>query len=167
MIRSNNIYQNILPLLFLIAIPSTNIQAQETNFIKKTYNKLFSSEKDSTRNGSLMVLPAVGYAQESGFEYGIAGTYNFYLDKTDLESRTSNITLIGTLTTKSQKNIKLLTDIWTKKNEYHILSELRYRDWPFNFYGLGSDTWINDEDFLEQKLIRGKLDVEKNVAKNL
>ncbi|WP_437920816.1 BamA/TamA family outer membrane protein [Sphingobacterium sp. LRF_L2] len=141
--------------------------AQEGNLVKRVINKFLSSEKDSTRSASLILLPAVGYAQESGLEYGIAGTYNFYLDKADLASRTSNVTLIGTLTTKQQKNIKLLTDIWTKKNKYHILSELRYRDWPFNFYGLGADTWAADEDFIEQKLIRAKIDVEKNIASNL
>ncbi|TDS15965.1 surface antigen-like protein [Sphingobacterium paludis] len=144
--------------------PST---AQENNLVKKIIKKFLSSETDSTRGGSLIVLPAVGYAQESGFEYGIAGTYNFYLDKSDLNSRTSNITLIGTLTTEKQKNVKLTSDIWTKGNEYHILSELRYRDWPFNFYGLGSDTWLADEDFIGQKLIRAKVDVEKNIFPNL
>lgn len=140
---------------------------QPDNFVKKTFNKLFSSQKDSTRSASFLILPAVGYAQESGFEYGIASTYNFYVDKTDLTNRTSNITLIGTLTTKEQKNIKLISDIWTKENKYHILSELRYRDWPFNFYGIGADTWLADEDFIGQKLIRAKIDVEKNVLPKL
>lgn len=127
-------------------------------------NKFLSAEKDSTRGASLIVLPAAGYAQETGLEYGIASTYNFYLDKSDLSSRTSNITLIGTLTTKDQKNIKLTSDIWTKENDYHILSEFRYRDWPFNFYGLGSDTWLADEDFIEQQLFRAKIDVEKKIV---
>lgn len=160
-------YHSIIPLLFLAIFSQENLHAQKNNLIKRTYDKLFSSQKDSTRSGSLMVIPAIGYAQESGFEYGIAGTYNFYLDKTDLSSRTSNVTLIGTLTTKNQKNIKLQTDIWTKNNEYHVLSELRYRDWPFNFYGLGTNTWLTDEDRIDQKLIRAKLDVEKNVGSNL
>lgn len=123
-----------------------------------------SSEKDSTRGSSLIVLPAFGYAQETGVEYGLGGTYNFYLDKTDHNNRTSNITLIGTLTTKRQKNIKLETDLWTRDNAYHILSELRYRDWPFNFYGLGADTWLADEDFIEQQLVRAKIDVEKRIG---
>ncbi|MFD2968223.1 BamA/TamA family outer membrane protein [Sphingobacterium bambusae] len=140
---------------------------QDNNLIKKLIKQFLSSENDSSRGGSLIILPAVGYAQESGFEYGVAGTYNFYLDKSDLNSRTSNITLIGTLTTEKQKNIKLTSDIWTKNNDYHILSELRYRDWPFNFYGLGSDTWLADEDFIGQKLIRAKIDVEKRVIPNL
>ncbi len=159
----------------LLAALSLGLQSQtmaqentldSTNFIKKIIKKFVSSEKDSSRSASFMVLPAVGYAQETGFEYGIASTYNFYIDKNDLNSRTSNLTLIGTLTTKKQKNIKLISDIWTKGNEYHILSELRYRDWPFNFYGIGNDTWKADEDYLDQKLYRIKLDGEKRFAPN-
>lgn len=150
--------------LFSSQLIFTPAHAQEDNLVKKLVKKFLSAEKDTTRGASLIVIPAAGYAQETGLEYGIASTYNFYLDKADLSSRTSNITLIGTLTTNQQKNIKLTSDIWTKNNGYHILSELRYRDWPFNFYGLGSDTWVADEDFIEQQLFRAKVDIEKNIA---
>lgn len=165
LIKLNPYFGNILLLtsLFMTSLFSPTY-AQEQTFVKRIVKKFISAEKDSTRSASLIVLPALGYAQETGVEYGIAGTYNFYLEKADPHSRTSNITLMGTLTTKKQKNIKLLTDIWTKDNDYHILSELRYRDWPFNFYGLGSDTWLADEDFLEHQLTRAKVDVEKKIV---
>jgi hypothetical protein len=100
----------------VLSLNTSQLSAQENpGFIKKLIKKFVSSEKDSSRSGSFVVLPAVGYAQETGFEYGIASTYNFYIDKENLDSRTSNVTLIGTLTTKKQKNIKLTSDIWTKK----------------------------------------------------
>lgn len=160
-------YTISLILLSVLSLNSSQLSAQENpGFIKKLIKKFVSSEKDSSRSGSFVVLPAVGYAQETGFEYGIASTYNFYIDKENLDSRTSNVTLIGTLTTKKQKNIKLNSDIWTKNNDYHIISELRFRDWPFNFYGLGNDTWKADEDYLDQKLYRIKLDGEKRFAPN-
>ncbi|MFD1167060.1 BamA/TamA family outer membrane protein [Sphingobacterium daejeonense] len=160
-------YSISLILISVLSLNSSQLSAQEnTGFIKKLIKKFVSSEKDSSRSGSFVVLPAVGYAQETGFEYGIASTYNFYIDKENLDSRTSNVTLIGTLTTKKQKNIKLTSDIWTKNNDYHIISELRFRDWPFNFYGLGNDTWKADEDYLDQKLYRIKLDGEKRFAPN-
>ena len=160
-------YTISLILLSVLSLNSSQLSAQENpGFIKKLIKKFVSSEKDSSRSGSFVVLPAVGYAQETGFEYGIASTYNFYIDKENLDSRTSNVTLIGTLTTKKQKNIKLTSDIWTKNNDYHIISEIRFRDWPFNFYGLGNDTWKADEDYLDQKLYRIKLDGEKRFAPN-
>ena len=146
--------------------PKLGNTQEKPGIIQKLMQKFVSSKKDSSRSGSFVVLPAIGYAQETGFEYGIASTYNFYIDKENLDSRTSNVTLIGTLTTKKQKNIKLTSDIWTKNNDYHILTEMRFRDWPFNFYGLGNDTWKADEDYLDQKLYRIKLDGEKRFAPN-
>lgn len=150
----------------ITCFPSQSNAQEKNGIVQKFIQKFVSSKKDSSRSGSFVVLPAIGYAQETGFEYGVAGTYNFYIDKENLDSRTSNVTLIGTLTTKKQKNIKLTSDIWTKNNDYHILSEMRFRDWPFNFYGIGNDTWKSDEDYLDQKLYRIKLDGEKRFASN-
>lgn len=159
--------KKLLTFFFILTLVSPTQAQDSENFIKKLIRKTFSSEKDTTRKGSFFILPAFAYAQETGAEFGIAATYNFYLDKEDLESRTSNITLISTVTTKSQKKINVNADLWTKNNDYHILLELRARDWPFNFYGLGNETWKADEDYLEQTLYRAKIDVEKKVAPKL
>ena len=142
----------------------TNIQAQDsTNFIKKIIKKTFSSQGDTTRKGSFFILPAFAYAQETGAEFGIAGSYNLYLNKKDQEIRSSNISLISTVTSKKQKKINVNADLWTSDNDYHIILELRARDWPFNFYGIGNDTWKLDEDNIEQTLYRFKADIEKKI----
>lgn len=150
-----------------ITLAPSYAQEHKQNWTKKIIKKFLSSESDSSRSASLMVLPALGYAQETGVEYGLAGIYNFYLDKTDPTSRTSNIMLMGTLTSKQQKNIKLQTDLWTRNSDYHIISELRYRDWPFNFYGIGQDTWKADEDLVAQKFTRARIEVEKKIIPKL
>lgn len=150
--------------IFLFLICAHIALAQDsTNFIEKIIKKTFSSKGDTTRKGSYFVVPAFSYAQETGPEFGVAATYNFYLDKNSLVSRTSNITLISTITTKKQKKINITSDLWTKDNDYHILLELRARDWPFNFYGIGNDTWKTDEDYLDQTLYRFKADIEKKI----
>ncbi|MFZ4863462.1 polymerase [Sphingobacterium sp. Mn56C] len=154
-------------LLLILGFSIVGNAQENENLVKKIAKKVFSAQGDSTRSASFMALPALAYAQETGFEFGIASNYNFYLDKKDPQSRTSSVMLIGTLTTKNQKKININTDIWTKNNDYHILGELRLRDWPFNFYGIGNDTWQKDENNLDQKLYRVKLDVEKKVISNL
>ena len=156
--------------ILFICFLSTYCQAQteQVGLVKRTFNKFFSStQTDTSRAPGFFVLPALGYAQETGLEIGIASSYNFYTDRTDPNSRTSNITLMGTVTTEKQKNIKLNTDVWTHDNTYRILSEIRYRDWPYNFYGIGNDTWLEDEDFIGQKLFRARIDVERKVRPSL
>jgi hypothetical protein len=132
----------------------------------KLAQKFISSEKDSSRSAGFMVLPLLGYAPETGLEYGVSGIYNFYLDKHDTLIRTSSIVLQGSLTTKKQSNLKLTTDIWTKGNNYHYITEIRYRDFPFNFYGIGDQTLKKDKDSLTQRLFRFKVEGEKKIVKN-
>lgn len=161
---------NRYKLIFSLVLLGTSFTAtaqQENSFVKRAIKKVFSSTSDNTRGASFMLLPAFAYAQETGLEIGVASTYNFYMDRTDLQSKTSNVMLIATVTTEKQKKINITSDLWTKGNEYHILTDIRLRDWPFNFYGIGNDTWKADEDYLEQTLYRIKLDVEKRIAQKL
>lgn len=159
-----NLQQAFLLALFFISPFLSQAQVEDVGLIKRTFNKFFSPQlTDTTRGSSFFVLPALGYAQETGLEFGIASSYNFYMDRSDRNSRTSTVTLMGTATTEKQKNIKLNTDIWTRNNDYHILSEIRYRDWPFNFYGIGNTTQHANEELIGQSLFRARVDVERKI----
>lgn len=152
-------------LLFLVAQP---LVAQEKRRIwdHKLVKRFTSSEKDSSRSAGFVVLPALGYAQETGLEFGLVGVYNFYVDKADTTIRTSNITFIGTFTTQRQTNLKLTADIWSPGNLYHYYTELRFRDFPFNYYGIGNDTWLADEDVVVMRLARIRAEAERRLAPN-
>lgn len=141
-------------------------QAPKSFWDHRLIKRFISSEKDTTRSAGFVVLPALGYAQETGLEFGLAGVYNFYLNKADSAIRTSNVTFIGTFTTERQTNLKLESDIWTTGNRYHYISELRFRNFPFNFYGLGNETSEHDADVVLMQLIRVRLEVERKLAAN-
>src|SRR5690606_16479938 len=140
--------------------------AQKKILQSKFVQRLISSKKDSSRAGRFMFFPVMGYSQETGLEYGLSGTYNFYVQKADTAIRTSSINAFATLTTKHQSNLKLTTDIWSSKNKYHYIGEVKYRDFPFSFYGIGDNTLAKDKDLLLQKLFRLNLEVEKRLLKN-
>jgi len=130
----------------------------------KLVQRFISTDKDSSRSAGFLVLPVLGVAPETGFEYGLSGIYNFYLDKQDTLIRTSSIVLQGSLTTKHQSSLKLTSDLWTRGNNYHYYTEIRYRDFPFNFYGIGDQTLAVDKDTVGQKLFRLKFEGEKKVV---
>jgi len=155
-------------LCLLIGITTLPALSQEKKSLwdHKLIKRFVSPEKDSTRSAGFIVVPALGYAQETGLEFGLAGVYNFYLDKTDSTIRTSNITFIGTFTTERQTNLKLESDIWTTGNQYHYTTELRFRNFPFNFYGIGNQTNEQDEDVLLMQLIRLRFEGERRLAPN-
>ena len=130
---------------------------------KKLIQKLLSNEKDTTRKASFMPVPLFGYAQETGFEFGLGGLYSFFVDKEDTTNRSSNLFGSGYYTTKKTYNLSIKGDVWTKGNRYHIITELRFRKTPFNFYGIGNNTLQLAEDRLVQQLTRLSLDIEKKI----
>ena len=133
----------------------------------KLIKKLLSNEADTTRGSSFLPLPALGYAQETGIEIGAVSLYSFYTDRKDTLMRTSRITGMITFTTKKQSNFALKSDIWTPGNKYHVTSEIRYRNFPFNFYGIGNSTLELNEDPITQKLFKLNAGLEKKLGKNI
>lgn len=148
--------------LSVLVMISTNSFSQ-----MKLIKKLLSNEADTTRGSSFLPLPAIGYAQETGLELGGASLYSFYTDRKDTLMRTSRIMGIMTFTTKKQSNFVLKSDVWTPGNKYHLTSEIRYRNFPFNFYGIGNSTLEMNEDPITQKLFRLNMGLEKKLGKNI
>ncbi len=132
---------------------------------KKLLEKLVSAKKDTTRSGSFLPLPVFGYAQETGFEFGALSLYSFYTDKADPLIRSSSITGLATFTTKNQSNFQLKADVWAPQNKYHYIGEIRYKSFPFNFYGIGNNTLQADEDVIIQKKFRLNTEIEKQMGK--
>ncbi len=160
----------LLYILFLCAVlgsPIHTFAQDKPGLIKRLADKFLSNSEENNRNPSLIVIPSLGYSQETGFEYGLGGVYNFYLHKENLKNRSSNISASATMTTEKQKNFKLESDIWTNNNDYHFITELRLRDWPFNFYGLGMNTWDADKERVGQKMLRIKIESERKVQNQI
>ena len=158
---NKELLKKLFSLSLLILISSTGFGQM------KLIRKMLSNEADTTRKSSFLPLPAIGFAQETGVEIAGAGLYSFYTDKSDSLIRTSRITGMVTFTTKKQSNFALKSDIWTPSNKYHITSEIRYRNFPFNFYGIGNSTLELNEDPITQKLFKINAGIEQRYARNV
>ncbi|WP_354335118.1 BamA/TamA family outer membrane protein [Pedobacter sp. CG_S7] len=99
-----------------------------------------------------MPIPVLGYKQETGFEFGLGTLYSIYMDRKDPLNRSSNFSVLGSISTKKQYNISIKSDVYTVKNKYHLMSELKFRRTPFNFYGIGNNTLeLNENKVLEDQ----------------
>jgi outer membrane protein assembly factor BamA len=148
--------------LVLLGVCLAHVSFAQPNFIKR----IFSNKKDTSRKASYMPIPVFGYAQETGFEFGLGSIYSFYIDKADTNNRSSNFFGVASYSTKKTYNVTLRGDAWTKRNEYHFLSEIRFKNMPFNFYGIGNNTSHVNEDKLVQRMLRFNFDAEKAFLKN-
>lgn len=162
-LSSRNMNKSCVSLLLIlgaILVFSDKLYAQ-----KKLIKKLFSNEKDSTRSSSFVPLPAVAYSQETGLEFGLLSLYSFYSDREDTLTRNSSIQGLATYTTQQQINLQFKTDYWTPQNRYHILNEIRYKDFPFTFYGIGNKTFEANNQSVVQRLFKFKAEGEKKMGR--
>lgn len=133
---------------------------------KKLIDRFLSNKKDTTRSGSFLPLPVVAYSQETGFEFGLLPMYAFYTDKSDTLTRSSTISALATFTTQKQSSFYIKSDVWAPENRYHYTGEVRYRDFPVNFYGIGSKTLEANREIVDQKLFRIKAEAEKRFGRS-
>ena len=156
--------QSVTRLFIVLAV--VIYSAQKTQAQQKIIKKLFSSEKDSTRSSSFLPLPAAAYSQETGLEFGFVSLYSFYTDREDTLTRNSSIRGVATYTSEKQVNLQVKTDYWTPQNRYHYSNEIRYKDFPFNFYGIGNQTLEADQQNITQKLFRFAAEAEKKTGQS-
>lgn len=147
-------------LLLFAQTPSTHIQGQ---FVKKVMHKYFSNEKDTTRKPSFLVLPGASYAQETGFKVALTGLYSFYTDRKDSLIRNSTVEASISYTEKKQTQAKVITEIWTKNNDYRYYGDIRYANFPYNFYGLGANTLSANKNLINEKRFRFMAGVDKRI----
>ncbi|HET7003059.1 MAG TPA: hypothetical protein VFI33_17160 [Puia sp.] len=86
-------------------------------------------------------FPAVGYTLQTGFAGVISANAAFFTSGHNHE--TENISTVITsiaYTSKSQIIFPIASSIWTKNNEYNILSDWRYLKYPSETFGLGGHT---------------------------
>ncbi len=130
----------------------------------KLIDKVFPA--DTGRRNSFMPLPALSYNQEAGFVFGAVGLYSFYIDKKDPIIRPSQFYALAYTSTKGQSQIAVKTDIWSKKNKWHHLYSVQRYNLPFNFYGVGNNTLLANEDRIKQVKTRLNAESERFLAEN-
>lgn len=144
--------------LFVFVVLSGSAFAQ-----MKLIKKMLSNEKDTLRKASFLPIPSFGYAQETGFQFGVGAIVGFYADRQDMLNRPSSITLNLNYSTLKAYNMSSMIDIWGKGNKLHYIGELRFKQMPFNFYGIGNSTAEANEDKLIQQQIKVLLQAEKQL----
>ncbi|WP_316746421.1 BamA/TamA family outer membrane protein [Pedobacter gandavensis] len=145
----------------ILIITVANASAQ-----KKFIKRYLSEKTDSSRRASFMPVPIFRYSQEIGAEFGLGALYSTYLDRKDSTNRSSNFSGVASVSTKGQYNFSLKSDIWTKGNDYHFISEFRFKRMPFDFFGIGNETLFANSDRLVQRQSRIMLEAEKKIVQH-
>lgn len=138
---------NGLIFIFLFGI-GLNKTFGQTGFFKK----LFSGGQDTTRSNSFIPLPILSYSKETGIVFGATGLYSFYIDPADINNRNSTLSVDADYSTEKQATVFIKTDIWGIDNRNHFAGDIRYKLFPFYFYGIGNQTREQDKDLVVEHM---------------
>lgn len=112
------------------------------------------------------IVPAVGYTLSSGLTGIVASNIGFYLS----DPETTNMSSVSATVVYSQYKqltIPLQTNIWTRDNNYNIVTDLRYYKYPQNTYGLGNNSSLKNADLIDYSHIHLHFSVLKKLVPNL
>ncbi|HEY9196266.1 MAG TPA: BamA/TamA family outer membrane protein [Mucilaginibacter sp.] len=109
----------------------------------------------------LSILPAVGYTLQTALAATISGNIAF---RTNPAARISTITINPAYTQKRQVIIPLQANIWTKDNQFNLISDLRFYKYPQSSFGLGSNSDIKNENPLVYSFFRFNETVLRNIG---
>jgi hypothetical protein len=145
-----------------------NITNQQdlSGVIAKLFNHKFVSKKSDsiTSKPSISIVPAIGYTLVSKFAVVVSGNVAF---RTGPDSRISTIAGSTSFTQNKQFTLPIITNIWSKDNEYNFVGDYRYYKYPQSTFGLGSASNIKDEDPMDYSYFEFYETVLKHITGNL
>jgi hypothetical protein len=174
-------------LLFVIIIRSTALCAQELadslpnpgikqidliDIGGRILNKHTGTREDTVVNNKGRVhfsaFPAVGYTLQTGFAGVITANAAFFTSGHNHE--TENISTVLTsvaYTAKSQVIFPIASSIWTRNNEYNILTDWRFLKYPSSTFGLGGYSQQDSSYDLDYSYIKFHQAILKKITTDL
>jgi len=99
----------------------------------------------------ISVIPAAGYTLTSRFVGTISGNMAF---RASPNSKASTVTASAAYTQNKQFTVPIESSIWLNHDKYNLVGDYRLYKYPQSTYGLGSSSWIGDEDPMDYQYVR-------------
>lgn len=117
-----------------------------------------------TSKPSFSIVPAVGYTLVSRFAVVVSGNSAF---RTGPNSRISTVSASTSLTQNKQITLPILSNIWSKNNDYNFVGDYRIYKYPQSTFGLGSNSNIKNEDPMDYSYLQFYETVLRHVTGNI
>lgn len=107
----------------------------------------------------IFILPLLYFTPDTRWAAGAAGVYYFKIPaklKGEKETRVSNIQFLTDYTQNKQLDVWGQWNIFTRNENYLFKGEVRYRNFPDRFYGIGNNTLKKFEEKYDYSLISFK-----------
>ena len=115
-------------------------QRDVIDFLQKILKK--NSPADSRLHAKKLVfsvVPAIGYSLTTGFAVDLTANVAFYTSANH-SNNLSAIDLESLYDTKNQKIFASRSEIWYDDNNYKLITDVRWEEYPIDTYGLGTSS---------------------------
>ena len=112
--------------------------------------------KEPARDG-LVALPLVTFAPETSLAFGAVAMWYFWLD----DARPSVVRIDGRYTLEHQTLVKFRPELY--RGDHHLKWFNFWERVPVNYYGIGPDTALGNEEAFDPSLLRTQLDYDYRV----
>lgn len=155
----------------LIALLFSFLPAQTTHNPHKKFLGFHRLDDTlETEKKGVFILPLLYYTPDTRWAAGAAGVYYFKIapkKENEKETRVSFIQFLSDYTQNKQLDVWAQWNVFTRNENYLLKGELRYRNFPDRFYGLGNASHKEDEEKYSYSLVSLKNLLLKKVRPNL
>lgn len=141
-------------------------------FLCLLYGPLHAQNKKSTPKDSLQknlkisAFPVAFYTPETAFGFGGLGIATFWLKGESRNTRTSSTQLGISYTTKNQFLLYAPFEFYGDNERWRLLGELGFYKYFYNFYGVGIDSKLENEETYEVTFPRARISLLREVLPN-
>jgi hypothetical protein len=156
-------------ILFLVFVCCFKFQADAQMWQKLKY--AFRDNDSITKKDGIFLFPLLYYTPDTRFAAGAVGVYYFNTAKNETEesypTRLSFVKLLADYTQNRQLDIWSSWNVFSDQERYLFKGEVRYRNFPDRYYGIGNSTTEEQEEFYSFDLAKIKLLAMKQFAPQL
>ncbi len=112
-----------------------------------------------TEDEGTFLLPLLYYTPDTRWAAGAAGVHYFKIapkDSSEQTTRTSNVQLLADYTQNRQADLWSSWNVFTRNENYLLKGDLRFRNFPDKFYGIGNNTSKEQMESYSYNLIQIK-----------
>ncbi len=124
--------------IILLLLSCITARAQRDNAVFKYLDGIFNDTSDVS-SPRFLIYPTLAYAPETSWEFGLSSIYVYYA-KRDIRNRLSEINGFTFFTLEKQYGILVDHALYSDKDRWFFLGNLRFQSFPLLYYGIGPQT---------------------------
>lgn len=134
-------------------------------FLQAYHTRRADTGRHNENRLHISVLPAAGYTLQTGFAGVLSSNFAFY---TSEQGQTNLSTILSSVTYSQYHQVifPIQADIWTKGNQYNIITDWRCLHYPSLTYGLGGNTSADSADNIDYGYLRLHQAILRTLGRN-